>query len=153
MQSRDTKIGICYEILLNNSILVLATQGDSGPHTSLMTYACSRDGRNIYMVSSKSSHKWINMQKNPQVSLLIDDRDGKLADRRAEIKALTITGRFHEVSDPAEEKEIMKQIAGVNPAIASFFSGPQCGIVDIKVESFLLLDGPRDAFYSGVLDS
>jgi len=150
VQDFDEKVKLCVDLLCSNSILVLATQGEDGPYTSLMAYSCTSDGREIYMLSSKKSQKWVNIQNNPQVSLLVDDRDGKLKQNRSSIKALTVTGEFIKID--AEKKDtIMKHFAIDNPEINSSFSGPDCDIICIKATSFLLLDGPQQAFHSGKL--
>ncbi len=146
MTNEQHKINSCLELIKNNNILVLATQGEPGPHTSLMVYASSKDRTEIFMVTSKRSHKWLNIKNNPTVSLLIDDRDDKLKTRRGEIKALTITGSFIPVSGATQREQILDSIAKVNPAITDFFSGPECEIIRIKATSFLLLDGPEKAF-------
>ena len=73
------------------------------------------------MVSSRKSRKWQNLSQNPHVSLLIDDRDGKLTDRRNEIKALTVKGTFVPVTDDTEIKTIKSAIADTAPAIADAF--------------------------------
>ncbi|WP_027720710.1 pyridoxamine 5'-phosphate oxidase family protein [Maridesulfovibrio zosterae] len=149
LESRENSVKACVEMLCDNNILVLATQGKEGPHTSLMAYCCSHDGREIYMLSSKKSQKWMNLQQCNQVSLLIDDRDGKLKHKRNEIKALTVSGTFTE-SQPEDEKKILKYITQKNPETASLFSGPDCAVICVKVESFLMLNGPKQAFYSGM---
>ncbi|WP_034603069.1 pyridoxamine 5'-phosphate oxidase family protein [Maridesulfovibrio frigidus] len=146
MPNKQHKIDTCLELIKNNNILVLATQGEPGPYTSLMTYASSEDRREIFMVSSKHSHKWDNIMKNTAVSLLIDNRDGKIETSRDKIKALTITGNFIPVSGTSQREEILESIAKVNPAITEIFAGPECGIIRIKAISFLLLDGPEKAF-------
>ncbi|NDV28897.1 pyridoxamine 5'-phosphate oxidase family protein [Desulfovibrio sp. JC010] len=145
--NKSAQLKDCQELISENSILVLATQGEDGVHTSLMAYAGSADCNEIYMISSRNSRKWKNLSRYPQVSLLIDDRDQKLSGRRNEIKALTIKGTFIPVVDKTEEKAILKQIAGAVPAIASAFSGPENSIIRVKAESFLLLDGPQNGFY------
>lgn len=148
MTAVQDKIRQCLELIKENSILVLATEGTRGPHTSLMTYVCSEDGLEVYMLSSTDSHKWQNILKNPRVSMMIDDRDGKLADQRQTIKALSITGEHRPVADNDQRRIIEKLIAESNPAIADAFSGPGCEIIHIRAESFLLLDGPQDSFYT-----
>ncbi len=149
MTEREQKINECVDFLRRNSMLVLATLSPEGPYTSLMGYCCSADGREVYMLSRRESNKWSNLKQTPQVSLLVDDRDGKLEHDRGSIKALTVAGSFVEVSDPEEEKKIMELIAGENPAIAPVFSGPECSIIRVKVSSFLFLNGPEEVFFSG----
>jgi len=55
VQDFDEKVKLCVDLLCSNSILVLATQGEDGPYTSLMAYSCTSDGREIYMLSSKKA--------------------------------------------------------------------------------------------------
>ena len=144
--NENKKLDICYSLISKNNILVLATQGNDGVHTSLMAYASSSDCREIYMVSSRNSRKCENISLFPQVSLLIDDRDHKIRDRRHEIKALTIKGIYLPVQDKAEEKNILNHISESVPQIAAAFSGPENMVIRIKAESFQLLDGPENSF-------
>lgn len=142
------KIEECIKLIKNGSILVLATTGDMTPHTSLMAYVPADDGLEIYMLSSSSSQKWTNIVKNPHVGILIDDRDCKLTEQRAAIKALSITGTHHEVTDKEQLESIKKLFSEKNPDIAKAFSGPDCKIIRIRVNSFKLLNGPTDSFYT-----
>ncbi|MFW5500452.1 MULTISPECIES: pyridoxamine 5'-phosphate oxidase family protein [unclassified Maridesulfovibrio] len=143
----DQRLTHCQELIRKCNILVLATSGNDGIHTSLMAYASSADCSEIYMVSNRKSRKWQNLSQNAQVSLLIDDRDGKLSDRRHEIKALTVKGTYVPVTDKSEIKTIKSAIADTAPAIADAFSGPENSIIRIKADSFQLLRGPQDSFY------
>ncbi|WP_291329184.1 pyridoxamine 5'-phosphate oxidase family protein [Desulfovibrio sp. UCD-KL4C] len=146
MSNEKEKIATCLELIRSNNILVLSTHDGPEPHSSLMTYASSADGSEIYMVSRKNSRKWMNIERNPNVSLLIDDRDLKLEKRNSEIKALTISGEHIHVTSHSERTEIIKLISDKNPNIASLFSGPECEIIRIKTNSFQLLDGPEKIF-------
>ncbi len=146
MSNEKEKKATCLELIRSNDILVLSTHGGPEPHSSLMTYASSADGSEIYMVSRKNSKKWINIERNPSVSLLIDDRDAKLEKRSSEIKALTISGEHVHVTSHREKADIIKLISDKNPNIASLFSGPECEIIRIKATSFQLLDGPEKIF-------
>lgn len=146
MLNKKDCIATCLELIRNNNILVLATHGGPSPHSSLMTYASSEDCSEIYMVSRKDSKKWINIERNPTVSLLIDDRDWKLEKRKGEIRALTISGKHHAITSPRERAEIIKLISNKNLNIATLFSGPECEIIRIKASSFQLLDGPEKIF-------
>lgn len=152
MHTHEENMRICVELLRSNNILVLATQSDTGPYTSLMAYACSENGREIYMLSSRNSQKWKNLQTYPKVSLLVDDRDGKLDKKRQKIKALSVSGSFSQVTE-SEKDPILELIAAQSPFTSSNFSGPDYSVIKIKVESFLLLDGPKNAFHSGTLSS
>ncbi|WP_027178503.1 pyridoxamine 5'-phosphate oxidase family protein [Maridesulfovibrio bastinii] len=146
-QDDRSKLNMCLDLIKNNNILVLATYGVDAPHTSLMAYISSDDGHEIYMLSSMNSRKWLNISQNSRVGIMIDDRDGKLANQRESIKALTITGSHIDVSE--QEKElILKKFKNSNLEISNTFSGPQCGIIRIRPDSFQLLDGPSDSFYT-----
>ncbi|WP_432738725.1 pyridoxamine 5'-phosphate oxidase family protein [Maridesulfovibrio sp. FT414] len=151
MVDRESRINECMEFLRSSNMLVMATQGADGPYTSLMAYCCSDDGMEVYMITRRDSTKWANLINNPQVSLLVDDRDVKLENDRENIKALTVTGVFAEVSEREDEEEMVKCLAEAVPSVASLFSGPECSVIRIKVLSFLLLDGPDSAFYSGII--
>ncbi|WP_320006706.1 pyridoxamine 5'-phosphate oxidase family protein [Maridesulfovibrio sp.] len=146
----EKQLKTCLDLIHNSNILVLATQGEDGVHTSLMAYAGSDDGSEIYMISSKNSRKWQNITRNPQVSMLIDDREGKLGVRRSQIKALTVKGTFIPITAPAERAAVYKLITDAVPEITSAFSENDNEIIRIKTESLLLLDGPKDSYYCSI---
>ena len=132
------------DVVRQQSMCVLATSRNDRPHCSLMAYSASDDGREIYMVTSADSQKYINLQANPLVSLLIDTR---LDQPRGETRALTLSGRFVPVDDPSLALELQQLLLARPPRLEVFFRTAQARILRIRIESYLLLDGLQTAHF------
>lgn len=134
------------DIIRKNDLCVLATVSEGRPHCSLMSYVSDEESSEIYMVSHRETRKYINLTRNPVVSLLIDTRE---EDRRGEgikIKALTVEGEFQTMDDPVKKDVVRLRLLKKNPNLIHFLNDPAAEIFSIRLKSFQLLDGVRDVF-------
>ncbi len=138
---------IINDLMRKKDFCVLATVGDGRPHCSLMGFAADDDRRRIYMATLADTQKWRNLSSNPQASLLIDSRDE--AGDRAAAAALTVSGR-HEPLSASEAPAVLDRLRARLPHLAAFLSLPALEIINIRVKSLLLLQGPTDAYYHEV---
>ena len=134
------------EIIKKNDLCVMATVSEGIPHCSLMTYISDEDGHEIYMVSQRDSRKYLNLTKNPTVSLLIDTREIKMGQKRGNLKALTIKGEFQPIEDPRKKDSIRLQFMKYHIHLNDFLNDPESDIFCIKLKSFQLLDGVKNKF-------
>jgi general stress protein 26 len=74
------------DIVKGNDLCVLATVSEGKPHCSLMSYISDEEGHEVYLISHKQTKKYVNLMKNPTVSLLIDTREKEKGQRRIYIK-------------------------------------------------------------------
>jgi nitroimidazol reductase NimA-like FMN-containing flavoprotein (pyridoxamine 5'-phosphate oxidase superfamily) len=134
------------EAFLNSHTLcVLATVRDNVPHCSLMAYIVDEHSRVVYMATPRDTNKYQNILKNPQVSLLVDDRSqGDYPGQRAE-HALTVHGTCHRVEDEATKKRVRERLAETRPDMRGFIFDPQSEVIAIDIHSFLFLHGVSDA--------
>lgn len=135
----------CMSLFTGADLLVLATVGPGGPHTSIMAYVASPDGREAWMATAAGSRKWDNIMADPRVSLLIDDRDR--AEERDAITALTVTGQHIPVTTKEDEVAIRAALLDRHPGLTVFLDGPGPRLIRIRVSSFLLLSGRTEAYY------
>jgi general stress protein 26 len=138
------------DIVKGNDLCVLATVSEGKPHCSLMSYISDEEGHEIYMISHKQTKKYVNLMKNPAVSLLIDTREEAKGQRRIDIKALTVSGEFQIINDPGKEDLIRKNFLKRHPHLTDFLNNPEANIFSIKIKSFQLLDGVKDAFFERI---
>jgi nitroimidazol reductase NimA-like FMN-containing flavoprotein (pyridoxamine 5'-phosphate oxidase superfamily) len=138
------------EIVKANDLCVLATVSEGKPHCSLMSYISDEEGQEVYLISHKETKKYSNLMENPPVSLLIDTREGEKGQRRVNIKALTISGEFQTIKDPGKKNIIRAKFLKRHPHLADFLSDPGAEIFSIRIKSFQLLDGVKDAFYEKI---
>ena len=126
---------------------VLATVSSGKPHCSLMSYITDPECREIFMVTHSHTRKYKNLQENPCVSLLIDTREEDRNLAVGQKKALTISGTFQKV-DPTRRKEIREQFLARHPQLKELADDPEAVLISIRVQSFQLLEGVRDAYFA-----
>lgn len=133
------------EVLLSADLLVLATSSPRGPHCSLMAFAVEQDGLSVLLVTPRDTAKFENMQSNPSVCLLVDDRQQNFASRDA-LRALTMHGDCEFLS--GEEEEAAKAaVVKRNPHLADFAGRTDVAALRIRPKSLQLLKGPSDSYF------
>jgi nitroimidazol reductase NimA-like FMN-containing flavoprotein (pyridoxamine 5'-phosphate oxidase superfamily) len=138
------------DIVKRNDLCVLATVSEGKPHCSLMSYISDEAGDEIYMISHKQTKKYANLMENPFVSLLIDTREKEKGQRRIDIKALTVIGEFQTINDPAKKDLIREKFLETHPHLGIFLNDAGAELFSIKIKSFQLLDGVKDAFFETI---
>jgi general stress protein 26 len=138
------------DIVKGNDLCVLATVSEGKPHCSLMSYISDEEGHEVYLISHKQTKKYANLMENPTVSLLIDTREEEKGQRRIYIKALTVSGEFQTIKDPRKKDFIRSKFLKRHPHLTDFLNDPGTEIFSIRIKSFQLLDGVKDAFFETV---
>jgi nitroimidazol reductase NimA-like FMN-containing flavoprotein (pyridoxamine 5'-phosphate oxidase superfamily) len=115
-----------------------------------MSYISDEEGHEIYLISHKQTKKYANLMENPTVSLLIDTREEEKGQRRIYIKALTVSGEFQTIKDPGKKDLIRVKFFKKHPHLTDFLNDPGAEIFSIKIKSFQLLDGVKDAFFETI---
>jgi general stress protein 26 len=146
----DSMLEKMKDIVKGNDLCVLATVTGGRPHCSLMSYISDEEGREIYMISHKQTRKYLNLMENPTVSLLIDTREKEKGQRRIYIKALTVSGEFQTINDPIKKDFIRTKFLNRHSHLTDFLKDPGAEIFSIKIRSFQLLDGVKDAFFETI---
>ena len=137
-------------IVKANDLCVLATVSEGKPHCSLMSYISDEKGDEIYLISHRQTKKYFNLMANPTVSLLIDTREEEKGQRRIDIKALTVSGEFQTIKDAGEKDLIRAKFLKRHPHLKDFLNDPEAELFSIKIRSFQLLDGVKDAFFESI---
>jgi nitroimidazol reductase NimA-like FMN-containing flavoprotein (pyridoxamine 5'-phosphate oxidase superfamily) len=138
------------DIVKGNDLCVLATVSEGKPHCSLMSYITDDECSEIYMISHKQTKKYANLTANPIVSLLIDTREEEKGRRRIDIKALTVSGEFQTINNPEKKDLIRSKFLKRHPHLTDFLNDPEAELFSIKIRSFQLLDGVKDAFFESI---
>jgi nitroimidazol reductase NimA-like FMN-containing flavoprotein (pyridoxamine 5'-phosphate oxidase superfamily) len=147
IQRNPLMIETMQELLRTHDLCVLATTTDGRPHCSLMAYACDDDARHVYMATYRDSAKFRNLLQNPAVSLLVDTRETHGKSQRAETKALTASGVYEPLTDPAETAAVKARLLSAHPQIEAFLRNSAAEIIAIRLTSFLLLEGLTDSTF------
>ncbi len=131
-------------LIAEQDMCVLATVSENRPHCSLMAYVASGDGRRVFMVTSRSTKKYNNLLRNSSVSLLIDDRG---ASDRAAAYALTLTGACAPMAEGDVKERARAALVTRHPHLARFAVHPDSDIIEMEVESVLLLQGLSESYF------
>jgi nitroimidazol reductase NimA-like FMN-containing flavoprotein (pyridoxamine 5'-phosphate oxidase superfamily) len=137
-------------IVKGNDLCVLATVSEGKPHCSLMSYISDDEGQEVYLISQKQTKKYFNLMENPTVSLLIDTREEEKGQRRIYIKALTINGEFQTINDPGKKDLLRSKFLKRHPHLTDFLNDSGAELFSIKIKSFQLLNGVKDAFFETI---
>ena len=138
------------DIVKGNDLCVLATVSEGKPHCSLMSYISDEESQEIYLISQKQTKKYVNLMENPTVSLLIDTREEEKGQRRIYIKALTINGEFQTINDPGKKDLLRSKFLKRHPHLTDFLNDSGAELFSIKIKSFQLLNGVKDAFFERI---
>jgi heme iron utilization protein len=132
-QARQAVAGL----LASQRSAVLATAAGGQPYCSLMAFAATDDVRTLILATRRATRKYANLAASPRVSLLVDNRSNQAADSR-EALALTVMGAAAEVAPPDREP-LAQLFLARHPHLAEFVNSPDCAVVAVRVEKYLLV--------------
>ncbi|NDY57986.1 pyridoxamine 5'-phosphate oxidase family protein [Desulfovibrio sulfodismutans] len=127
--------------LASRDLGVLATADAAAPHCSLMAYVMTPDGH-ICMATLPDTRKWRNVLGNPEVSLLVDNRELLPALGRESLTAVTVTGRHTPFPDPAEDDAAKRLLAERHGHLGGILTRPEARIIRIRPTAYQLVEGP-----------
>lgn len=133
----------------DKDICALATLSPSGPHQSLMAYVRDPETDSFILFTEEQTTKWANIERNPNLCLLIDSREEDLPERRDKAKALSIKAR-HETPAEAEAIRLRQLFLLRHPHMEAFLDRPGARMIRAVPRSYLLLTGLDQAEYEEV---
>lgn len=126
------------ENLLSNQLLaVLATQGQNGPYGSLVAFAATGDLRLLLFATLRSTRKYRNILDAPKVVLVIDNRSNRETDFSRAV-AVTAEGSVKETSG-AERQEFEKLYLAKHPHLRDFLAAPACALLKVEVDRYFIV--------------
>jgi nitroimidazol reductase NimA-like FMN-containing flavoprotein (pyridoxamine 5'-phosphate oxidase superfamily) len=134
-------------MIRERDLCVLATSRGDMPHASLMAYATEPDVRYIYMATPANSRKWANLSANPNMALLIDEREQALGEGRAHARALTVGCVSAPVSDAEELTRIIDLLRKRHPHLDGFLAGQGMEVIRCRPLWCLLLTGAEHSLF------
>jgi hypothetical protein len=81
---------------------------------------------------------------------MIDTRD---ATPRSAAKAMTVEGIFKKITDPAKVQKARRKLLSAHPHLSDFMGHAEAEVFQIKIISFLLLNGLTQASFEVLPDS
>lgn len=111
---------------------VLATTGRSGPLTSLVAFALTRDGKGIVFATPRATSKYRNMLRDSRVALLIDSRENSGKDY-LQAEAVTVFGRAREVGKGSRWSKLASLLADKHRALEPFIATPTTALMFVTM--------------------
>ncbi len=121
---------------------VLASLHNQQPYTNLMTFAHTPDLKKLIIATKRNTQKFKNLQTNPQVSFLVDNRTNTPSDYQ-HATAISAIGKVVELE--GEHYDIAKDMFLERlPQLRSFMHGENCTLMAISVDHYFLVSQFHD---------
>ena len=124
-------------VLNSQKIAVLGTSKDGEPYSCLVGFAITDDLSELVFATMRERLKYKQMQANPRVTLMIDDRDVQNSDFN-DTTSLTVVGSAQDVKGDDRSKYaslLLKQ----HPVLSEFVSAPDCAVMRVKVDKIYVV--------------
>lgn len=123
-----------YEFIKNHKIAVLSTVTSDFLPQSAVVGISVQDNLELLFGTINTSRKWVNLQKNPKVSLVIGWEGGK---------TVQYEGEAFELSNGDRVEALKNHFASV-PSLAKFVSEKEAAIFKIKPKWLRYSDSSKD---------
>lgn len=125
-------------LLTTQRFAVLATHQAGGhPYTSLLAFVPDEALGSLTFCTLRTTRKFANLQAEPRVSLLVDDRDNAETDLQ-DAAAVTVLGRAEELTDAGRARAAERFVAR-HPAMDDFVRSPGCALMRVEVRAYYLV--------------
>jgi heme iron utilization protein len=118
-------------------LAVLGTQSESGPYGSLVAFYATDDLKHLLFPTARSTRKYDNFTRTPQVAMVIDNRSNRAGDFHEAI-AVTAVGTVREVGD-LEKEQFKTLYLAKHPSLFDFIQSPTCALLKIEVGTYYIV--------------
>lgn len=115
----------------SQELAVLATVDAGQPYCSLIVFALNNDAKQILFFTNRNSRKFINLQKNPKVGILIDDRPQPTQSFSDSI-ALNVFGEATEALGD-DRQTLIAQFLTKHPRLKNFVDLPDEALIKVMI--------------------
>jgi len=123
-------------------LATLATIATDAPYCNLVAFTSSDDLKTIMFCTPRTSTKYGNIVKNPNVSFLIDSRTRSGTDPQAGM-AVTAIGSVVDVLGQPED-DLKSRHAERHAQFKDFIYSLDCALVQVRVQRYILVSSLRD---------
>jgi len=138
MVTQEEARSIIQRLLESQRLAVLATQSETGPYTSLVSFAAAEDLAYLVFPTMRSTRKFNYLVAHPRVALSIDDRCTHIAEL-GRTASLTATGTARDLTDVSALTAAREKFLAKHPELTSFVNQPDCALVKVVVDTFHLV--------------
>jgi heme iron utilization protein len=129
-------------LLSEQRLAILATVSQQSPYCNLVSFTPSDDLQTILFSTPRATSKYANMLRNPNVSLLVDDRmrSGFGFTSGMVVTALGIA----EIAGQQDEDVLKARHVARHADLKDFIYSPECALVQVRVLRYILVSSLRD---------
>ncbi|MHA2351927.1 MAG: pyridoxamine 5'-phosphate oxidase family protein [Candidatus Thorarchaeota archaeon] len=136
------------KVLKSQSIAVLGTSKDNEPYSSLVGFVVSDDLRELVFATMRQRLKYRNIEANPRVTFMIDDRNVQDNDFN-ETTSVTIIGSADDVKGK-EREEYAALLVDRHPVLTDFVSSPACAVIRVAIDKIFVVSDFESVVKIGV---
>lgn len=125
---------ILKDLFLNQKLAVLSTSDMGKPYCSLIAFMATDDLKHIIFATTRSTRKFDNLDREPAVCILVDNRSNTEADFEEGI-AVTVLGDAHELHG-AEKEAFREKYISRYPHLEEFVTSPTCAMLRVDIRQF-----------------
>jgi hypothetical protein len=114
---------------------VVATQSDIEPYTSLVAFSATKDFSCLIFATLRQTRKFINIKKNPKISMLIDNRENLSSYVKNDF-SITVVVSAYEIKD--DTQCFIDILLKKHPYLTEFIQNKNCALIGLSVEKFLI---------------
>lgn len=123
---------------------VLSTCGSEGPYASLVAFCHAPDCARFFFATARSTRKFANLQAQPRIAFLVDNRENKNADAFSAL-GLTVTGTARELSGEeraSAERKYLKR----HPHLEDFVRAENVAMIAIDAKTHYIVSRFQEVF-------
>ena len=136
------------KVLKSQSIAVLGTSKDDEPYSSLVGFVVTDDLRELVFATMRQRLKYRNLEANPRVTFMIDDRNVQENDFN-ETTSVTIVGSAADVKGKEREK-YASLLVERHPILADFVGSPDCAVIRVAIDKIYVVSDFESVVMIGV---
>jgi heme iron utilization protein len=124
-------------LFTSQGLAVVSTHEHGQPYCNLVAFASTEDLKHLVFATTRATRKFANIEDDPRISLLIDNRSNRVSDFH-EAMAVTAIGRAVEVLGP-EKDNLLKVYLAKHPHLEDFVMSPTCALMQVEVERYYVV--------------
>lgn len=137
MQNKN--IEIVQQLFHAQKFGVLSTESDRHPYCNLIAFTPSDDCTSLVFATPRSTNKYTNLVKNPNVAFLIDNRSQLDINVKA---GLAVTAIGHVTELKSEQADFYRRLhSRRHTCFEEFINLPDCALFQLHIEKYIIARG------------
>ena len=123
------------EVINSQYFAVLNSVDEGLPYSNLVSFAISDDLKFLFFVTDRKTRKYRNIQKNYNISLLIDNRTNQPSDITRAIAITVIGTAEEEIDHKSNFREIFLKR---HPQLTQFIDDPNNALIMVRIGEYII---------------